>query len=175
MDDPASWERGWQAAALRGDAEAWRALYDSAFEGVARYARWRGGSLAEEIVQESWLIAARKLGSFDPGQARFAAWVCGIAAKVATTHVRKAMRLKSRVTSLVTVPEPASTEPADDDRVAVALAGLPEKYEAVLRAKYFDRLSVTAIARQRRESEKATESLLTRARQAFREAYGEPS
>jgi RNA polymerase sigma-70 factor (ECF subfamily) len=174
MDDAAreSCERGWHAAALRGDAEAWRALYDSAYESVATYARWRGGALAEEIVQDAWLAAARRLASFDPARARFAAWVGGIAANVATAHVRKA--LKHRTASLAAVPEPAGAEPADGERVAVALATLPEHYEAVLRAKYFDRLSVAAIATQRRESEKATESLLARARQAFREAYGEP-
>jgi RNA polymerase sigma-70 factor (ECF subfamily) len=55
--------------------------------------------------------------------------------------------------------------------VAQAFAELPPHYEAVLRAKYLDGLSVHAIAEQRGDSPKAVESLLTRARQAFREAY----
>jgi RNA polymerase sigma-70 factor (ECF subfamily) len=55
--------------------------------------------------------------------------------------------------------------------VAVALAALPDHYESVLRAKYLDRLTVEAIALQRGDSQKAIESLLSRARQAFREAY----
>ena len=44
-------------------------------------------------------------------------------------------------------------------------------YEAVLRAKYLDRQTVEEIAAARGETMKAVESLLSRARQAFREAY----
>ena len=39
--------------------------------------------------------------------------------------------------------------------------------------KYLDRMSVAEIAVACGETEKATESLLTRARAAFREAYGD--
>jgi RNA polymerase sigma-70 factor (ECF subfamily) len=53
------------------------------------------------------------------------------------------------------------------------LVALPDHYESVLRAKYLDGRSVAEIALQRGESEKAVESLLTRARAAFREAYGD--
>jgi RNA polymerase sigma-70 factor (ECF subfamily) len=60
------------------------------------------------------------------------------------------------------------------ERVAEALAGLPDRYEQVLRAKYLDRLTVDQIAAGWGETPKAIESLLTRARQAFREAYGRP-
>jgi DNA-directed RNA polymerase specialized sigma24 family protein len=41
----------------------------------------------------------------------------------------------------------------------------------VLRARYLDGASVADIARSRGESLKATESLLTRAREAFRAAF----
>ena len=44
-------------------------------------------------------------------------------------------------------------------------------HEAVLRAKYLEGRSVADIADERCESSKAIESLLTRARQAFRQAY----
>ncbi len=47
----------------------------------------------------------------------------------------------------------------------------PERYEAVLRAKYLDQQSVAAIAETWNETPKAVESLLTRAREAFRQAY----
>ncbi len=51
------------------------------------------------------------------------------------------------------------------------MASLPEHYEAVLRAKYLDGQSMADIAAARGESVKAVESLLTRARAAFRAAY----
>ena len=59
------------------------------------------------------------------------------------------------------------------DRIARALAGLNERYEAVLKAKYLEQHSVADIAAAWNESPKAIESLLTRARQAFKEAYVE--
>ena len=57
------------------------------------------------------------------------------------------------------------------ERIARALASLPERYEAVLRAKYLDQQSVDQIATVWNETSKAIESLLTRARRAFREVY----
>jgi RNA polymerase sigma-70 factor (ECF subfamily) len=48
---------------------------------------------------------------------------------------------------------------------------LDPRHEQVLRAKYLEQMSVRVIADAWRETPKAIESLLTRARQAFREAY----
>ena len=58
------------------------------------------------------------------------------------------------------------------ERVAQTLTELPERYEAVLRAKYLDQQSVADIAAAWSETPKSIESLLTRARQAFRGAFG---
>ena len=179
MHDPADvlWERGLRAAALGGDAAAWRTLFDSAFETVASFARWRCGGredLAEDVVQEAWLTAARRLSRFEPERCRFAGWVCGIAANIARAAVRRRLKDAGRSRPLVGVPEPAaaSAEPAPDpERVALALSELPQRYEAVLRQKYFEQMSVADIANANRDSPKAVESLLTRARQAFREAF----
>jgi RNA polymerase sigma-70 factor, ECF subfamily len=51
------------------------------------------------------------------------------------------------------------------------LSRLPERYEAALRAKYLDQQSVVEIAEAWNESPKAVESLLTRARESFRQEY----
>ena len=68
-----------------------------------------------------------------------------------------------------------SAPPADDrqreEQVAAALDALAEREEAVLRAKYLEGMSVAEIAAARGETPKAVESLLSRARQAFREVY----
>ncbi|QEL16092.1 RNA polymerase sigma factor [Limnoglobus roseus] len=170
-------EQGFRSAALTGDAVAWRALYDGAFEAVAGYVHWRAGGLADladDVIQEAWLTAARKLSAFDPGQCRFAAWVCGIAGNVLRHHLRSRTRYRRRVQALGPADPPAPT--ADHKReqaeqIAVALANLPDRYEQALRAKYFDRLSVEQIAAAWGESPKAVESLLSRARQAFREEF----
>jgi RNA polymerase sigma-70 factor (ECF subfamily) len=170
-------ERGLRAAALAGDRQAWRALFESAFETVQGYSRWRCGGhpdLTDDVIQEAWLVAASRLRAFDPARSRFAAWVCGIAANVARGLVRKRGRVHTRVRSLVAVPEPIGPDahPAHDpERVAVALAELSDRHELALRMKYFDQMSVAEMANATGESLKAVESLLTRARQAFRDAY----
>jgi RNA polymerase sigma-70 factor (ECF subfamily) len=176
MTDAADYwrERGLRDAALAGDPAAWRALYDGAFDRVAGYVRWRAGGvadLADDVLQEAWLTAARRLRAFDPGKALFAAWVAGIAANVLRNQLRAARRRRARPLTA----DPVAAPPADSDekaeRVAAALAGLPDRYEQALRAKYLDGLAVDQIAAACGETPKAIESLLTRARQAFREAY----
>jgi len=172
-------ERAVRDAVLAGDAAAWRAWYAEHFDRLADYARWRCGGLADladDVVQETWLTAVRRLRAFDPDRGPFFAWLCGIAANVARNAVRARKRQRKRARPLApgddppaAVSDPAAVEKAE--RVASALAELPEHYEAVLRAKYLDRQTVDAIAAARGETPKAVESLLTRARQAFREAY----
>jgi RNA polymerase sigma-70 factor (ECF subfamily) len=170
-------ERVLRIAALGGDAAAWCALFEPAFDTVHSYVRWRCGGradLVDDVVQETWFTAARKLRAFNPDGSRFAGWVCGIAANVARSQVRKCLRYGKRVQSLVAVSEPSSPEPDlphDPERIALALADLPERYELALRMKYFEQMSVTEMATATGDSVKAVESLLARARQAFREAY----
>ncbi|MFO0848987.1 MAG: sigma-70 family RNA polymerase sigma factor [Gemmataceae bacterium] len=167
-------ERAVRDAVLAGDAAVWGRWVEANYAAVAGYVRWRCGGaadLADDVLQDAWLTAARSLGRFDPGKATFAGWVCGIAANVVRNRLRSRQRAARRFKPL---GEPAAAAPPPDDqaeRVAVALAALPEKYERVLRAKYLDGLSVAAIAAAWGETEKAVESTLTRARQAFREAF----
>lgn len=177
-DDAEAWrERGLRDAVLSGDAAAWGRWLAEHFPAVAAYVRWRCGGaadLAEDVLQETWLTAARRLAAFDPDRARFPAWVCGVAANVVRNHLRARSRLRRRSRPLTAAPEPASADPPIDDRAeraAAALAAIPDRCERVLRAKYLDQRSVAEIAAAWGETEKAVESLLTRARQAFREAY----
>ncbi len=53
----------------------------------------------------------------------------------------------------------------------MTLDALPEHHEDVLRAKYMEGLSVADIAAQWNETPKAIESLLSRAREAFRKLF----
>ncbi|HEY1377533.1 MAG TPA: RNA polymerase sigma factor [Gemmataceae bacterium] len=160
-----------RAAVLAGDERAWRVWYNAAADGLRRYVHWRCGGLADladEVVQETWLTAVRRLRAFRPERGPFAAWLCGIAANLLRNRLRR--RRAERLTVAVVAPDRiAACDQAEN--VTRALAELPPHYERVLRAKYVDGLSVQAIAADWGESAKAVESLLTRARQAFREAY----
>ncbi len=174
-DDRVEREQGLRRAILSGEEYAWRTLYDQAFAGLYAYVLWRCAGLrdrADEVVQETWLSAVRRLRSFDPSAGSFAAWLRGIAANVLRNHFRRESRRARHMQPLDSEPPARPAEArADAERVAQALSNLPEHYEAVLRAKYLDGQSVAAIAAERDESPKAVESLLTRARQAFREVY----
>src|SRR6185437_6324472 len=170
-------ERALRDAVLAGDAAAWRAWYDEHFARLAAYVNWRcGGSadLAEDVLQETWLVAVRRLKAFDPARGTFASWLAGIAANAVRNALRSRKRQRQRSCPLDAATEPASREQGAPDharRVAATLAAINPLYEDVLRAKYLDRQSVEAIAAERGESVKAIESRLTRARQAFREQY----
>jgi RNA polymerase sigma-70 factor (ECF subfamily) len=170
-------ERVLRSAVLAGDERAWQTWYDESFDGLYAYVSWRCAGLrdlTEEVVQDTWLTAVRRIRRFDPARGPFAAWLCGIAANVLRNHLRR-RRCRARLPA----PVPATGEPADAalqrreeaEYIARTLAALPERYEAVLRAKYLEQRSMADIAAAWDEMPKAVESLLTRARQAFREAY----
>jgi RNA polymerase sigma-70 factor, ECF subfamily len=168
-----------RAAVLAGDESAWRAWYDEAFDPLCRFVRWRlggRGDLADEIVQEAWLTAVRRVRHFDPQRGSFLAWMRGIAANSLRNHLR---RQGLRAGAAEGRPEPADggrPHPMEERErqllVAAALAALSDRHEAVLREKYLDGLSVADIAAAWNESPKAIESLLGRAREEFRRLYG---
>ena len=173
-------ERGLQAAVLAGDERAWETLYEESFDGLHAYVSWRCGGhqdRAEDVLQETWLTAVRRIRSFEPDRGSFANWMRGIAANVLRNYFRSLAHRNGRIEDLEQEPTVRSTADSELDeqersrRIARALAALPERYEAVLRAKYLDEQSVTEVADAWKETEKAIESLLSRARQAFREAF----
>jgi RNA polymerase sigma-70 factor, ECF subfamily len=171
-------ERALRDAVLAGDGAAWRSWYDEHSARLTAYIGWRCcgvADLVDDAVQETWLTAVRRLRSFDPARGSFHSWLCGIAANAVRNALRSRRRQSKRRRPLEAAAEPASEiDPAaaeKGERVAAALEGLPNHYEAVLRAKYLDHRTVDEIAASRGESPKAVESLLTRARHAFREVY----
>jgi RNA polymerase sigma-70 factor (ECF subfamily) len=170
-------DRGLRAAVLAGDDRAWQTWYDESFPALDAYVLWRCGGLrdlADDALQETWLTAVRRVRKFNPERSAFSAWLRGIAANVMRNQIRR--RAMRRTHSLNgDVPGRDATATRDrGERIAHALAGLSERYEQVLRLKYLEDKSVDAIAREWNESAKAVESLLTRARTAFRDAYDAP-
>jgi RNA polymerase sigma-70 factor, ECF subfamily len=179
MTDRLLRERLLRDAVAAGDDSAWRTWFELEYAPLEAYVLWRCGSLrdfADDVLQESWMTAVRRIRSFNPDAASFHSWLCGIAANVLRNQMRSFRRRTARQESLsgdVGRDDPAIAQRERSERLTQALAALPERYEAVLRMKYLDGRSVAEIACEQRESEKAIESLLTRARAAFREAYGD--
>jgi len=178
MTDRVWRERGLRDAVAAGDTQAWREWYQAEYAPLERYVLWRCGSLrdlADDVLQETWMTAVRRVRRFDPVAGWFHGWLCGIAANVLRNHLRARRRRADRQQPLladVGQDDGAIADRERAERVANALAALPERSERVLRMKYLDRMSVAEIAAACGETEKAVESLLTRARVAFREAYG---
>jgi RNA polymerase sigma-70 factor (ECF subfamily) len=173
---PAEDERSLHRAVLAGDERAWRAWYDASFPGLDNYVLWRCGGLrdvADDIVQETWLTAVRRIRDFDPQRGRFLAWLRGIAANLLREYFRRRAHepLASDDHAASVSTELEQRDQAE--QIARALGRLSQRHEAVLRAKYLDLLSVEAIAREWGETAKAIESLLGRAREAFRVAYSQ--
>jgi len=179
MNDRVWRERGLRDAVVAGNEDAWRAWFDAEYSSLESYVLWRCGSLrqlADDVIQETWLIAVRRLRAFNPETGSFQQWLCGIAANVLRNQLRSLRRRAARSESLngeVATHDRESGERERSERIAVALAELPDRFEAVLRRKYLDGQSVSQIATEWDETEKAVESLLSRARAAFREAYGD--
>jgi RNA polymerase sigma-70 factor (ECF subfamily) len=169
-------ERGLREAVLAGDEAAWRAWYDEAYPGLYRYVLWRCGGLradADEVVQDTWLTAVRRVHAFDPAAGSFVAWLRGIASNLLRNRFRR-RRVEPLATDVVDGRAAQNIEQHKSaESVARALAALPQRYEDVLRARYLDGLTIADIAAARGETIKAIESLLSRARTAFRETYTE--
>jgi RNA polymerase sigma-70 factor (ECF subfamily) len=171
-----------RTAVLRGDAEAWRALYRRAFPSVWAFVAARthpDAGASEEVAQETWMIAVRLVARFDPARAPFEAWVKGIAANVLRNRWRAGRRERAALPrepaalgDLAARPDlPDAAEPGG--RATLALTSLPWAYQQVLRAKYEEGLPVVAIAERLGRSAKSVESMLTRAREALRRAVAD--
>ena len=165
---------------LAGNEQAWQIWYDETFDGLYQYVLWRCGGRrdwADEIVQETWLWAVRRMRRFAPGQGSFLSWMRGIASNVIRNHFRRQKKLwnaRQPVGDALCKSDSARFQQSGSEKqehIAAVLDALPDRHEAVLRAKYLDGLSVAEIAASWSTTPKSVESLLTRAREAFRDLY----
>lgn len=160
---------------------AFRAFFDDALPRVYGYLfhRCHGDhALAEDLAQATMLDVVRQQDAFD-GRSDPVTWMIAIARHKLVDHFREQEREERRRLRLV-VQELRLDGDADawreaDEREALyaALSRLTAIQQAVLVLHYADGLPVREVARQIGRSESATESLLTRAREALRVAYGE--
>jgi RNA polymerase sigma-70 factor (ECF subfamily) len=174
---------------LGGDEEAFRELFDRFFPRLYRFVlpRLRGDAeAARDVVQQTFCNAIERLDSYR-GEAALYTWFCQICRNVLADHYRRQGRGAGRVVLLEDEPNaraileslaaPAAEEPEAGvlreqvHRIVEAtLDALPGRYGDALEWKYIDGLSVQEIADRLRVGTKAAESLLTRARESFRDA-----
>jgi RNA polymerase sigma-70 factor (ECF subfamily) len=174
-----------------GRTDAWQGLYDIFAERVWRWvARLLGSNSADvaDVVQETFLAAARSARTYDPDQGSLWPWLIGIARNHVALHYRKRKR-QERVGNLAgRLPSAAgglgcSLSACDEAplrslaaaersaMVRAVLSELPAEYGDLLVAKYCDGVSVEQLAAQEDCSPTAVRSRLARARRAFRRAF----
>ena len=128
-----------------------------------------------DIWQETWITAVEKIPDFHYKSSVFT-WLCAIAKNKISDYYRlkeKHRKFNSEIKIYIDI----DNEEIDiiDDRVQenvlTVLADLSDNYRYLLMARYFENKSVEQISQAVDKSYKATESLLSRSREAFRKRF----
>jgi RNA polymerase sigma-70 factor, ECF subfamily len=174
---------------LAGDESAFRQFFETYFPRVYRFALPRlAGDIeaTKEVVQASLTKAIRSLPSYRSDAAMFT-WLCQICRYQIVDHLRANTRHSDRIVLIDDTPElraaleaveaPAEDEPAQrlsraQTRALVqsVLDRLPARYGDVLEWKYIEGRSVEEIGELLGVGHTAAQSMLARARTAFRDA-----
>jgi RNA polymerase sigma-70 factor (ECF subfamily) len=175
----------------KGNRQAWLQLYEAYAEPVWRnISRLTGGDSAAvaDIVQETFLAAARSARNFRPDRGTLWVWLWTIARRQVALYYRKQKpnivlrQAQQWWTSLdgekfdwINAKADMPPDILESQELAVlvrlALSELPGDYQTLLLAKYVDNQPAMQIARQMDCSEVAVRSKLARARKAFRKAF----
>lgn len=137
--------------------------------------------VAEDIWQETLLSAIRGMASFR-GDSRLFTWMCGIAKrKVADYRRQRKISMNLNYTTAMNnlgylleknvLPEDYVIQEATRRHVVEVLGSIRPKYQKILIQRYIDGSRVGEIAKSIGKTYKATESLLSRARQAFKSSF----
>jgi RNA polymerase sigma-70 factor (ECF subfamily) len=173
---------------LGGDEQAFEAFFNAYFPRVYRFAlpRLNGDvEAAREVVQATLAKAMRRIGDFR-GESALFTWICQICRREAVDHIRSRRRHVKHLVLIDDRPELRSAieaieAPEEYDLVRqygraevgrlvrVVLDRLPSNYGDALEWKYMEGSSVEEIGERLGIGTIAAQSLLARARIAFRE------
>lgn len=174
---------------LKGDEVAFREFFSDYFPRLFRFILRRVGSdeeAARDVVQAALVRAIRKLHLYR-GEASLFTWLCQIVRHELADHGMRSRRqsgaelvareedsaVRAALESMPADPalEPENVRDRDElaELVHAALDYLPQRYAQALELKYLEELTVESIALRLGTSGVAVQSLLARARTAFRE------
>ena len=176
---------------LKGDQAAFCSFVDDYFPKLYRYARHRLPCEAdvEDVVQVVLAQAARRLETYR-GEASLLTWLVQICRHEISKQLQKANRHRDMMVPFMhddllrSVVESVASDPGNDPEaqarrseiitlVQFALDQLPNHYAQALELKYVEGFNSKEIAAKMQTSDEAMQSLLARARRAFREVCGE--
>jgi len=132
---------------------------------------------ASDIWQETWVVAIEKISDFQYKSTIFT-WLCAIAKNKISDYYRN-INKEERFQRIEKIHfdidnEELENNPVDFETqldVITVLANLTDIYRYLLAAKYIENKSVDQISLDIGKSYKATESMLTRSREAFRKEF----
>jgi RNA polymerase sigma-70 factor, ECF subfamily len=172
-----------------GDPEALERFYDLAVDGLYAFVFYRVGkdaALAEDVVQDTFLLALDRTREFDAKRGSLGSWVCQLSRNV----IRGALRTRGRAQEQgmwdrideglaeafarmdgQALAHDVLEKRETQDLVHVAMSHLSDAHRTVLERKYVEERSLAEIAAELELSEDAVKSLLARARRAFRETF----
>jgi RNA polymerase sigma-70 factor (ECF subfamily) len=172
-----------------GDESAFEEFFDANFHGLYRFALTRlddDSELAKEVAQAALCKAFEKLDTYR-GEAPLFSWLCSICRFEISGHFRRLRRSPpeldlpeeavERRGALESIPfhfedpENQLLRREIARLVHLTVDHLPPTYGKVLEWKYTDGWSVKEIAAHLGITPKAAESVLSRARQAFRDGF----
>jgi RNA polymerase sigma factor (sigma-70 family) len=167
---------------IEGPAD-FEAAFRQHFPPVYRFiARRVGSALAEDLAAETFAMAYRRRGTFDPGRGSLRSWLYGIAANLVRNHWRAEQHLLALDARLVPEVDASDGSEAADQRVIAALlapwlaAALgqinPDQREVLLLHAWAE-LSHEEIAAALDVAPGTVRSRLSRARAALREQLGD--
>ena len=182
MDDHALVE-----AMLAGREAAFGEFFDMYFPRLFRFALRRVGheDAAEDVVQATLVAAVRGLRTWR-GEAALFTWLCALCRREVMAFNRRAGRgpavraiddepaLRAQLESIASTLDDPERQLERQDLAALVhltLDYLPERYGDLLEWKYVEGLTVAEIAARLESTPKSIESMLTRARQAFRQGF----
>ena len=179
------------ARLLKGDRRSFDAFFNSYFLRMYRFALVRmdhDHDLAEETAQEVLCQAISKMATYR-GEASLYAWMCTFCRHEISKQWKASKRalgdtalreddpeIQAALESLLSAtsynPDVALYQTEISRLVKVALDNVPALYADALESKYVHGMSVREIAKRVGRSSKAVESILSRAREAFRDSFG---
>ena len=173
----------------RGDQRAFNEFFETYAPRLISFAVRRSSLdpvAIEDVVQMTMINAMRNLGSYRGGAALFT-WLCTICRNQITDACRSAARHRNvqslddltddrplaTIVELTDFRDPLDECEIDSMRAAVrrVINSLPVHYARILELRFGDELQGHEIARTLQMTDDAAESLLTRARQAFKSAW----
>ena len=169
------------ARAVEGDSEAFGLLYERYVSRIYNYIYYRTGNIydAEDLTERVFFRALRHIGNYNHRGLPFSAWLYRIAHNLVANWYRDNSRRKEiplddglLVSRSSSHPEYELLQTEEEERLLLAIRGLPSDRQQLLILKFVDHLSNAEIGQIMRRTEGAVKSLYHRTLITIRDELG---